>query len=116
MKQNHKYLSFNYYQKQSRKTAIYPNVNNNLNYVIIGLCGEVGELANKYKKIIRDYNNIINPEYNLKLIQELGDILWYISNIASELNINLSKIALMNLDKLKIRAMNNKLHGEGDER
>lgn len=111
------YLSFNYYQKQSRKTAIYPDLNNNLNYVIVGLGGETGELLNKWQKIIRDNNGKIDNNFlMIQIKKELGDILWYLSNICSELNIDFSEIAKINLDKLRIRMTNNNIRGVGDDR
>ena len=49
-----KFLTFQEYQKQTRKTAIYPNKGNNFVYPVLGLAGETGEVAEKIKKILRD--------------------------------------------------------------
>lgn len=53
-------MTFEEYQKESRKTAIYPNKDNNFIYPVLGLCGESGEIAEKIKKVIRDKGGIIS--------------------------------------------------------
>ena len=50
------------------------------------------------------------------LVRELGDVLWYVANIASEINRNLSEIAEVNLQKLEDRKNRGKLQGSGDNR
>jgi NTP pyrophosphatase (non-canonical NTP hydrolase) len=97
-------------------TAIYPNIGNNFIYPTLGLCGESGEVAEKVKKIIRDDNGIISEEKKELLKKELGDILWYISNLASELNLSLDNIAITNIEKLLNRQKRNVLSGSGDNR
>jgi NTP pyrophosphatase (non-canonical NTP hydrolase) len=47
-------LTFAEYQKESRKTAVYPDQGNNFIYPALGLAGETGEVLEKIKKIIRD--------------------------------------------------------------
>ena len=54
-------MNFEEYQTESKKTAIY-DVGKKLEYLILGICGESGELAEKYKKIIRDKNGIMSDE------------------------------------------------------
>jgi len=109
-------MEFQEYQKLSRMTAIYPNIGNNFIYPTLGLCGESGEVAEKVKKIIRDDNGIISEEKKELLKKELGDILWYISNLASELNLSLDNIAITNIEKLLNRQKRNVLSGSGDNR
>jgi len=109
-------MKLNNYQDKARKTAIYPNIGGNIIYPTLGLCGESGEFAEKIKKLIRDNNGVMTPEIRDALIKELGDILWYVANSASELNVTLEEVALCNLDKLQKRKQENKLHGEGDDR
>lgn len=109
-------MDFTEYQRLSRKTAIYPNVGNNYIYPTLGLAGEAGEVAEKVKKIIRDQNGIID-QYNRETIaKELGDVLWYIAQLATEFNLSLEQIAEDNIEKLKSRQLRNKLHGFGDNR
>lgn len=107
---------FDRYQKEARKFAIYPGVGNNLWYPTLGLSGESGEVAENVKKVFRDDGGTVSPERESQLIKELGDVLWYISNIASELGVRLSCVAEVNLEKLQDRADRDKLHGSGSQR
>lgn len=109
-------MDFNEYQVESRKTAIYPNIGSNFIYPALGLAGEVGEVCEKIKKIIRDKNSIISDEDRDSIKKEVGDILWYISNLAYEFNIEMNDIALTNIAKLKSRQDRGKLQGSGDNR
>lgn len=109
-------MNFNEYQQQARTTAVYPDIGDNYIYPALGLCGEAGEVAEKIKKIIRDNNGIITYEKNIEIQKELGDVLWYVSNLASELGVDLNRVAQSNLDKLFARKAENKLHGTGDNR
>ena len=107
---------FDTYQKEARKTAIYPNLGNNLWYPALGLTGEAGEVAEKVKKIYRDDMGRALPPRIVDIGKELGDVLWYIANLATELGLDLSIIAEDNLQKLQDRTNREKLHGSGDER
>lgn len=109
-------MNFTQYQEQARQTAIYPDVGNNLWYPTLGLAGESGEVAEKVKKVYRDDNGNLTLEKKLELVKELGDVLWYVSNIASEIKYNLDTIARFNLDKLNKRVTDNVVHGSGDNR
>lgn len=109
-------MDFNEYQKQARKTAIYPDVGNNFQYPTIGLCGEAGEVAEKVKKIIRDRSGKFDAQDVTAIKKELGDVLWYLANLAAEFNLDFESIAKTNIRKLKERTARNKLHGSGDDR
>ncbi|MCF7924310.1 MAG: nucleoside triphosphate pyrophosphohydrolase family protein [Candidatus Izimaplasma sp.] len=109
-------MELNEYQTKASSTAIYPNKGNNLIYPVLGLCGESGEVAEKVKKMIRDDNGILSSERREALKKELGDILWYVSATACELNFTLDEIAQSNIDKLFKRKEENKLKGNGDNR
>ncbi len=109
-------MNFNEYQIEARKTAVYPNIENNFIYPCLGLCGESGEVAEKIKKIIRDENSIITEEKRMELVKEMGDVLWYLANLSMELDVELEFVAIRNIEKLKERQNNNKLHGSGDNR
>ncbi len=109
-------MNFKEYQEQSRKTAIYPNLNNNYVYPVLGLSGESGEVAEKFKKIIRDDDGQISLEKKIEIEKELGDVLWYLSQIASELKLDLGQIAQKNIEKLQSRMNRDKLSGSGDNR
>ena len=107
---------FDTYQVEARKTAIYPDLGNNLWYPALGLAGEAGEVAEKVKKIYRDQEGKLYSESLNNLIGELGDVLWYVAAMASELRLDLSMIAEDNLAKLQSRAARDKVHGSGDTR
>ena len=109
-------MDFKEYQEQSRKTAIYPDVGDNWVYPVLGLGGEVGEIQEKLKKVIRDKSGVIDDEIRALLAKELGDVLWYISQLASELGLSLDSIAGSNIEKLLSRQSRGKLQGSGDER
>tara|TARA_B100000963_G_scaffold52089_1_gene40231 strand:- start:7707 stop:8036 length:330 start_codon:yes stop_codon:yes gene_type:complete len=109
-------MNFDSYQIEARKTAIYPNKNNNFIYPTLGLVGEAGEVAEKIKKIIRDKNGVLNNETKIALKKELGDVLWYISNLCDELNFSLDDVAITNIQKLNLRASKGKISGSGDDR
>ncbi|MFA4942474.1 MAG: nucleoside triphosphate pyrophosphohydrolase family protein [Patescibacteria group bacterium] len=104
------------YQQESKKTAIYPNVGQNFVYPTLGLAGEAGEIANKVKKILRDKDSQIDVEDQKEIGKELGDVLWYLAQIATELNLSLDEIAQNNLTKLLSRQERNVLGGNGDNR
>lgn len=109
-------MTFEEYQKESRKTAIYPNIGDNFVYPTLGLSGESGEVSEKVKKIIRDKGGIVDDITKKEIAKELGDVLWYLSQIASELGISLEDIAKGNIEKLKSRFERDKISGSGDNR
>ena len=109
-------MNFETYQINARKTAIYPSLGSNYVYPTLGLVGESGEVAEKIKKVIRDKNGDFDEETLIGLKKELGDVLWYLSNICSELNFSLKDIAEENLLKLEKRTLEGKIKGSGDDR
>jgi len=109
-------MDFKEYQSKSRVTALYPNKDNNYIYPTLGLNGEAGEVAEKIKKVLRDKNGIITDEDRQEINKELGDVLWYLSQIASELKLDLEDIAENNINKLYSRLERNAIHGNGDNR
>lgn len=109
-------MNFNDYQKKARETAIYPKIGKNYIYPVLGLAGEAGEVAEKFKKIIRDDGGKINDEKKLEIEKELGDVLWYVSQIAAELKIDLESVAKTNIKKLESRQKRNCIKGQGDNR
>ena|SRR5437588_4086152 len=103
------------YQLQSRRTAEYPR-EAWLVYPALGLAGEAGEVAEHVKKVVRDDGGEITDERRAAMSKELGDVLWYVAQIASELGLDLDEIARENLDKLLSRQRRGVLSGSGDER
>lgn len=107
--------TLNYYQQEATKTAIY-GAGNKINYPILGLVGEAGELANKYKKVLRDNNGGLSEDKRQALIDELGDVLWYCAALANDLEVSLEEVATRNIDKLRSRAERGTIQGSGDNR
>lgn len=83
---------------------------------ILGLLGESGEIAEKFKKILRDQDGKLTDDNRTEMTKELGDVLWYIALIAHYLDVPLDDIATKNITKLKSRQERGKLSGSGDNR
>ena len=109
-------MELNDYQRESRKTALYPDVGSNTIYPTLGLVGEAGEGADKVKKILRDKKGIFDKDSKDAIKLELGDVLWYISQLSSELGYELEDVANSNLQKLNSRKIRGKIKGNGDMR
>ncbi len=103
------------YQRLSRRTAEYPR-DAWLAYPALGLSGEAGEVAEHAKKAIRDDAGQISDARRTAMSKELGDVLWYVAQLASELGLDLDNIAQANLDKLLSRQQRGVLSGDGDDR
>lgn len=82
----------------------------------MGLAGETGEVVEKIKKVIRDKKSIIDEETKQAIAKEIGDVLWYLAQLCTELDLSLEEVAKENLKKLLSRLERGKIHGEGDER
>lgn len=104
------------YQERSRATAVYPDAGDNLLYPTLGLCGEAGEVAEKVKKMVRDDAGVLSAERREALSKELGDVLWYLAQLATEADLDLGEIADANLAKLLSRQQRGRLTGSGDDR
>ncbi len=109
-------LTLDEYQRAAGRTAAYPNRGNNLVYPVLGLASEAGEVAGKLKKVIRDQNGHLSPEQRQRLLDEVGDVLWYVAAICTELETSLEAVARTNLDKLASRAGRGVIGGDGDHR
>jgi NTP pyrophosphatase (non-canonical NTP hydrolase) len=109
-------MNFTEYQTNSRRTARYPSIGHPVVYPTLGLANEAGEVAGKIKKIFRDKAGVINAADRVALNGELGDVLWYLTQVCTELGISLEDVAEHNLEKLFSRLERGKIGGEGDER
>jgi NTP pyrophosphatase (non-canonical NTP hydrolase) len=109
-------MDFAEYQSLSRRTATYPRAGEDMTYPALGLCGEAGEVAEKVKKTLRDDGGVLSDERRAALSRELGDVLWYLSQLATEADLDLETIAADNLEKLLSRQERGVLSGSGDER
>ena len=103
-------MDFNEYQNKSRKTWITDKYD--FIRMILGICGESGEIAEKIKKYYRDGN----PNIREDLTKELGDLLYYIARVADYFALNLENIAKENIEKLQSRKNRGKIKGRGDHR
>lgn len=103
------------YQAEAAVTAIYP-ARSAIIYPALGLSEEAGEVAGKISKWIRDDNGQPEKLDKEAVAKELGDVLWFVSNLAYDLGYTLSDIAYMNIKKLQDRAARGKLTGSGDNR
>ncbi|MBP8000217.1 MAG: nucleoside triphosphate pyrophosphohydrolase family protein [Chloroflexi bacterium] len=107
---------FSTYQQESRKTWGFVPMNHPIVYPTLGLLNEAGELAGKIKKIFRDKAGVIGVDDREALKQELGDVLWYFTQICTELDLTLDEVAEANLVKLFSRLERGQIQGEGDNR
>lgn len=103
------------YQRLSRRTAEYPR-EAWLAYPTLGLASEAGEVAGHAKKAIRDDGGTVSEERKAAMSKELGDVLWYVAQIATELGLDLGEVAEQNLAKLLSRKERGVLSGSGDDR
>jgi NTP pyrophosphatase (non-canonical NTP hydrolase) len=85
-------------------------------YPTLGLTNEAGEVSGKIKKIFRDKQGLISEEDRTALKAELGDVLWYLAQVSTELGLSLEDIAEHNIAKLMDRQARGKIQGEGDDR
>jgi NTP pyrophosphatase (non-canonical NTP hydrolase) len=106
-------MNINTYQQEAAETAIYSN---KLIYPTLGLAGEAGEIANKVKKILRDNSGELQEDVRQDLISELGDVLWYVAALATDLKVELSEVANKNIEKLNSRKNRGVIGGSGDNR
>lgn len=104
------FAQFDDYQDRARVTAKTAS----LEYMVLGLANEAGEVAGAMKKYIRqDY---AFTELQNRMVGELGDVLWYLSMVAERLGIPFSEIASHNLEKLAKRDAAGTIRGDGDNR
>ena len=113
-------MDFDTYQRSAHTTACYPEAGR-LTYPALKLAGEAGEVAEKLGKAIRSGQwkpgqALESQDVKQGLVKELGDVLWYVAEIATELGLPLSYVAEANLAKLSSRQERGVLDGNGDER
>lgn len=111
-------FTFAEYQKLAARTALYPGRDDDAlaPYPALGLAGEAGEVCEHIKKAIRDDGGHITEQRRRALRKEIGDVLWYVAALSSELGLEMGDIAQANIDKLADRQERGVIQGEGDER
>ena len=103
---------FDEYQQETMKTAVYDK-DVAVTYLALGLASEAGEVAGKVKKWVRGDTSYVDTD---EIAKELGDVLWYVSQMAETFNLSLGDIAQANIDKLRSRMERDKIKGDGDNR
>lgn len=113
-------MNFIDYQIATRKTAKYPEAEEGsfgaVNYTLLGLANEAGEALGKWKKVIRDEGGLLTTEKREALLDELGDVLWYIARTCDELGEPMTEVARNNVSKLESRLERGVIGGSGDTR
>ena len=109
-------MDFRQYQEDSRKTWSRVYTDHPLVYPTMGLTNEAGEVAGKVKKIFRDRSGEVTDEVRSALKEELGDVLWYLTQICTELDLTLEEVAATNISKLFSRMERGTIGGDGDQR
>ena len=109
-------MDFKEYQHKANHTAKYPVIGDRVIYPTLGLTNEAGEVAGKIKKIFRDKGGLISDADRDALKSELGDVLWYLAQVATELGLSMEDIADGNIAKLLDRQARGKIQGDGDDR
>ena len=109
-------MTFDEYQEQSKGTAQYSDFVPPWVYLAMGLAGESGEVVDKLKKVARNTNGVFSDEAKLELQKELGDVLWYVSQLCEELGLSLDEVARMNRAKLEDRKTRGVIKSRGDNR
>ena len=97
------------YTDFTRKTARYPK-RREKEYLMLGLMNEAGEVGGAYKKENRDHKD--NTEL---IIDELGDVLWYLTRLCDVYDIKLSELMVNNMDKLFNRMTPEQVQAYHDE-
>ncbi|MES2876652.1 MAG: nucleoside triphosphate pyrophosphohydrolase family protein [Patescibacteria group bacterium] len=114
-------MQFSDYSKQAISTDLYEREGQAIDShamleKVFGLVGEAGEVAEKFKKILRDKDGIATDEDKKELMKELGDVLWYINSVGMYLGYSLDDIAQNNLEKVLSRKDRGVTRGSGDNR
>ena len=109
---------FDEYQQGTNDTAEYPDAGTGsdtaLNYVIVAAAGEAGEIANKWKKVLR--GDRTSTEARDSILGEVRGALWYITRICTEYGTTVAAQADQNIAELYNRKSRNVIRGDGDNR
>lgn len=92
-------MEINEYQKAALRTANSEMSDDLILDGILGLCGETGEVSDHIKKYMFQGHELDQD----KLVNELGDVCWYIAILASGLNVDLETVMKKNIEKLQRR-------------
>jgi len=107
-------MTLNEYQERAIKEAFYEK--DDVVYNALGITGEAGEIADHVKKMLRDDGGKLTDDRRESLKKELGDVLWYLANMARRLDLTLEEVAEANIKKIIDRKERGTQHGSGDNR
>lgn len=99
----------NEYQRWTRETAVYPSKEKGnataVTYCTLGVVGEAGEIANMWKKVLRRGYITASESEGIRaaIIDELGDVMWYVARLADEMHVPLEEVLTRNIEKLEAR-------------
>jgi NTP pyrophosphatase (non-canonical NTP hydrolase) len=112
-------MDFQTYQAYATETAVYPEAGRgtllSIAYTALGASGEAGEIANKVKKYLRGDEPLTYTK-RVEIRQEIGGVLWYLSQLSRELGFDLSEAADENIAILASRQKRGVIKGSGDNR
>jgi len=110
-------MQIDLYQVDAHSTSLNTEIHGDkVLYPALGLTNEAGEVAGKLKKLFRDKGGEYSDEFKEVIIKELGDVLWYVAEVCTQLDISLDHVAYKNLVKLGKRKEEGKIQGDGDDR
>lgn len=111
-------MDFDEYQKLATRTATFEGKQKEYQmlYLGLGITGEAGEIAEKLKKTLRNNDGELTDEIREGLKKEIGDVLWYLSQLSRVLGFNFSEAAQANIKKLEDRAARGVIKSTGDNR
>ena len=109
-------MNLNDYQQSALLTASSKDKKNELFHLLLGLCGEAGEIAEKMKKVVRDKDSDFTTIDFDDMKEELGDVIWHVAVIADYFDITLEDVGATNIKKLASRLERGVISGSGDNR
>jgi NTP pyrophosphatase (non-canonical NTP hydrolase) len=95
-------MDLNMYQERAKQTDRNPATDERgMMIPLLGLSGEAGQLLTEYKKYLRDGE--CHTLFRDKFAEELGDVLWYLADLATKFGYSLQEVAERNLKKCEQR-------------
>lgn len=92
-------MTINEYQQLAQRTASTGVLSSKIENGILGLCGETGEIADVYKKYLYQGHELDREH----MAEELGDVCWYVAELATGLGVTLEEVMGSNIEKLRER-------------
>lgn len=92
-------MTINDYQRLAQRTASTKVPSSKIENGILGLCGETGEIADVYKKYLYQGHELDREH----MAEELGDVCWYVAELAAGLGVTLEEVIRQNIEKLRKR-------------